>query len=59
MPLVLYDQIGNGNSSHYKDASEGFSKSGVFIDQLDGLLLHLDIADNFDLLGHLWRGMVT
>ncbi|KAF9267134.1 proline-specific peptidase [Marasmius fiardii PR-910] len=59
IPLVLYDQIGSGNSSHYEDAPTDFWKPELFMDQLDGLISYLGIADNFDLLGHSWGGMLA
>lgn len=54
IPIVLYDQIGSGASSHYRDAPNTFWHPYLFMDQLDNLLEHLDIHDNFDLLGHSW-----
>ncbi|KAL0067012.1 hypothetical protein AAF712_006001 [Marasmius tenuissimus] len=59
IPLVFYDQIGNGNSSHVKDAPKDFWKPELFMDQLNGLLSHLGISDSFDLLGHSWGGMLA
>ncbi|KAL0578642.1 hypothetical protein V5O48_003342 [Marasmius crinis-equi] len=57
--LARESRIGNGNSSHVKDAPNEFWKPELFMDQLDGLLSHLGIADNFDLLGHSWGGMLA
>ncbi|KAF8155869.1 Alpha/Beta hydrolase protein [Crassisporium funariophilum] len=59
IPVVLYDQIGNGGSSHYRDAPEGFWSPDLFMDQLDNLLRHLDIEADFDLLGHSWGGFLA
>ena len=56
IPIVLYDQIGNGASSHIKDKPDGFWTAELFMDELDNLLKHLGIRDNFDLLGHSWGG---
>ncbi|EEB95063.1 hypothetical protein MPER_06025, partial [Moniliophthora perniciosa FA553] len=51
IPLVFYDQIGNGASSHVKDAPEEVWTPESFMDQLDGLLIHLGIVDKFDFVG--------
>jgi len=59
IPIVLYDQIGSGASSHFKDASISFWHPRLFMDQLDSLVEHLDIHDNFDLLGHGWGGFLA
>lgn len=56
IPLVLYDQLGSGQSSHYRDCSGGFFTPSLFSDQLESLLIHLEINDNYDLLGHSWGG---
>ncbi|KAF9051729.1 Alpha/Beta hydrolase protein [Panaeolus papilionaceus] len=57
IPLVLYDQLGSGQSSHYRDCSGGFFTPSLFSDQLESLLIHLQINDNYDLLGHSWGGL--
>ncbi|KAK0493259.1 Alpha/Beta hydrolase protein [Armillaria luteobubalina] len=59
IPVVLYDQIGNGASSHVKDVPKDFWKPELFMDELDNLLAHLGISDKFDLLGHSWGGMLA
>ncbi|KAK0210118.1 Alpha/Beta hydrolase protein [Desarmillaria ectypa] len=59
IPVVLYDQIGNGASSHVKDVPKEFWKPELFMDELDNLLAHLGISDKFDLLGHSWGGMLA
>lgn len=61
IPVVLYDQLGNGRSTHLPDkmGDEAFWTEELFITQLKALLSHLDIEDDFDLLGHSWGGMVS
>ncbi|ESK95459.1 proline-specific peptidase [Moniliophthora roreri MCA 2997] len=59
IPLVFYDQIGNGASSHVPDAPKEFWTPELFMDQLDGLLAHLGIANKFNILGHSWGGMLA
>lgn len=56
IPVVFFDQLGSGQSSHYRDAPTNFWTPELFMDQLDSLLRHLKISDNFDLLGHSWGG---
>jgi len=59
IPVVFYDQIGNGESSHIKDKPKEFWTAELFMDELDNLLKHLGIYGNFDLLGHSWGGMLA
>ncbi|KAJ7753607.1 proline iminopeptidase [Mycena maculata] len=60
IPLVLYDQLGTGNSTHLpeKMGDTGFWTEQLFLDELDNLLKHLGIQDDYDLLGHSWGGML-
>jgi len=61
IPVVLYDQIGCGQSTHYpeKMGHGAFWSTQLFIEELVNLLNHLGIHDNFDLLGHSWGGMLA
>ncbi|KAF5318368.1 hypothetical protein D9758_018954 [Tetrapyrgos nigripes] len=54
IPVVFYDQIGNGASSHVENADRAFWKPELFMDELDNLVKALKVQDNFDLLGHSW-----
>ncbi|KAF9482289.1 proline-specific peptidase [Pholiota conissans] len=58
-PVVLYDQIGSGESSHCTHAPPDFWTIELFIAQLESLLQWLEIVDDFDLLGHSWGGMLA
>ncbi|KAH9854499.1 proline-specific peptidase [Lenzites betulinus] len=60
IPVVLFDQLGNGKSTHLREkmGDTAFWTEALFISQLEGLLEHLGISDNFDLLGHSWGGML-
>lgn len=60
-PLVLYDQLGSGNSTHLPEklGDISFWTEKLFLDELDNLLTHLQIQDNYDLLGHSWGGMLA
>jgi len=59
IPVVIYDQIGNGGSSHLPEAPKDFWTPELFMDELDNLLSHLGIETDFDLLGHSWGGMIV
>ncbi|TCD64548.1 hypothetical protein EIP91_003986 [Steccherinum ochraceum] len=61
IPVILYDQIGNGRSTHLPEklGVADFWTVQLFIDELDSLLKHLGVQDNFDLYGHSWGGMLS
>ncbi|GAB2593824.1 amino acid amidase [Paractinoplanes abujensis] len=58
-PVVHYDQIGNGGSTHLPDADPGFWTPELFLSELDNLLRRLGIADNYVLFGQSWGGMLA
>ena len=57
--VVHYDQIGNGRSTHLRDADPAFWSVDLFLDELDNLLAHLGVADQYDMLGQSWGGMLA
>lgn len=59
-PLIFYDQLGNGNSTHLpeKKGDTAFWTEQLFLDELHNLLAHLNIQDDYALLGHSWGGML-
>ena len=61
IPVILYDQIGNGNSTHLQEkmGDTDFWTVQLFIDELNNLLKHLGIDDAYDILGHSWGGMLA
>ncbi|KAJ3782187.1 proline iminopeptidase [Lentinula aff. detonsa] len=61
IPLVVYDQIGTGKSTHYpeKMGDTSFWIEQLFLDELDTVLRHLGLQDNYDLAGHSWGGMLA
>jgi proline-specific peptidase len=59
MPVIMYDQIGCGKSTHLKDKPKEFFTVTFFMDELENVLSHLGIAESFDLLGHSWGGMLA
>jgi proline-specific peptidase len=59
IPVVFYDQLGNGESTHLSEKDQEFWTIDLFIDELLSLVSHLGIQDDFDLLGHSWGGMLS
>ncbi|KAI0393938.1 Alpha/Beta hydrolase protein [Xylariaceae sp. FL0594] len=62
MPLIFYDQIGNGKSTHLreKDHDEAFWTPELFIDELENLIRHLGLQERpINVYGHSWVGMFT
>lgn len=57
--VIHYDQLGNGRSTHLPDNSADFWQISLFLDELNNLLQHLGIAENYALLGQSWGGMLT
>jgi len=58
-PVIHYDQIGNGRSTHLPDADPGYWTVELFVAELDNLLVSLGIADSYHLLGQSWGGMLA
>ena len=60
IPLVFYDQVGTGRSTHLseKNGDKSFWSVQLFLDELDNLLTHLGIQDSYDVLGQSWGGML-
>ena len=67
-PIIFYDQIGGGKSSHPHNEGEGvgdpetFYTVELFMDELDNVLNHfglLQTGRQFDILGHSWGGMLA
>ncbi|KAJ4418865.1 hypothetical protein N0V82_005312 [Gnomoniopsis sp. IMI 355080] len=61
-PIVFYDQIGNGRSTHLPDKAgdEDFWSISLFQAELDNLLLHLKLKSRpIDIYGHSWGGMLA
>lgn len=57
-PVIHYDQIGNGNSTHLRDKGADFWTVDFFLGELDALLAHLGIQDRYAYLGQSWGGML-
>ena len=59
IPVILYDQIGCGRSTHLQGKPKEFWTVQLFIAELDDLLINLGIHEDFDLLGHSWGGVLA
>ncbi|RZS32709.1 L-proline amide hydrolase [Herbihabitans rhizosphaerae] len=58
-PVVHYDQLGNGGSTHLPKAPAEFWTPELFVDELRNLLRHLEIEDSHILFGQSWGGLLT
>jgi L-proline amide hydrolase len=58
-PVIHYDQLGNGGSTHLPEAGAGFWTVRLFLDELDNLLTTLGVAGGYHLLGQSWGGMLA
>lgn len=60
IPVVMYDQIGCGESTRFKDkkGDEEFWTPELFMEELNTVKSHLGIRE-FDLLGQSWGGMLA
>ncbi|KAJ3563526.1 hypothetical protein NP233_g8882 [Leucocoprinus birnbaumii] len=61
LPVIIYDQLGNGRSTHLPDKLHDttFWSEDLFLLELKLLLEHLGIYDNYDLFGNSWGGMLA
>lgn len=66
IPVIFYDQIGNGRSTHLRGNKHGeeelpqdFWKLDLFVEELTNLIKHFKIQSSFDLAGHSWGGILA
>jgi L-proline amide hydrolase len=57
-PVVHYDQIGAGRSTHMPERGGDFWTVDLFLDEMQNLLTFLGINDRYFLLGQSWGGML-
>jgi len=57
-PVIHYDQLGAGRSTHLRDKGGDFWTVDLFLEELDNLLAYFGIADRYFLLGQSWGGML-
>jgi proline-specific peptidase len=60
IPLIFYDQLGSGRSTHLKEkmGDTTFWTEELFMDELDNLIKVLGLSE-FNVLGHSWGGMLA
>ena len=58
-PVIHYDQIGNGKSTHLTAAPPEFWTVDFFLAELDNLLHTLGLDEGYALLGQSWGGMLA
>ena len=60
IPIIFYDQLGNGNSTHIREKrlDYDFWTPDLLIAELENLLSHLGL-EKYDLLGQSWGGMMA
>ncbi|KAJ7583586.1 proline-specific peptidase [Mycena floridula] len=58
IPVILYDQVGIGRSTHPKEKPDSFWNAQLFMDELEAVLKHFDIGRAFSIIGHSWGGML-
>ena len=57
--VVLYDQLGNGRSTHLPDRGAEFWTVELFVRELQALVEHLGIAGRHHVLGQSWGGFLA
>lgn len=51
-PVLFYDQLGTGRSTHLRDKPSDFWTIELYLAELDNVIEHFGLKDNFSLLGH-------
>ena len=57
--VVLYDQLGNGNSTHLPERDADFWTVELFVRELANLVGQLRIDERFHVLGQSWGGFLA
>ncbi|KAJ7574480.1 Alpha/Beta hydrolase protein, partial [Mycena floridula] len=57
-PVLFYDQIGSGRSTHLREKPKDFFTIDLFINELSNILSHFKITE-YDLIGHSWGGILA
>jgi L-proline amide hydrolase len=58
-PVIHYDQLGNGGSTHLSGQPNSFWNIELFLDELENLLQRLDLSQDYVLFGQSWGGMLA
>ncbi|KAF9802602.1 hypothetical protein IEO21_09875 [Rhodonia placenta] len=59
IPVILYDQVGTGRSTHLREKPASFWTIDLFLNELTNLVNHFGAQDDFDVLGHSWGGTLA
>jgi len=57
-PVILYDQIGNGRSTHLPDKPTSFWSVDLFVAELENVVKFFSLV-RYDIVGHSWGGMLA
>jgi len=57
-PILFYDQIGNGRSSHFKGKPKEFFTVDLFVNELLNIIKHFKLTE-YHIVGHSWGGMLA
>lgn len=57
-PVILYDQIGNGRSTHLPDKPTSFWSIELFVAELENVIKFFSLV-RYDIVGHSWGGMLA
>lgn len=57
--VILYDQVGCGNSTHRPDAPADYWSIDTFVRELESLIDTLGIRDGYHVLGQSWGGVLA
>jgi L-proline amide hydrolase len=57
-PVIHYDQLGAGQSTHLPDKGADFWTVDLFLDELENLLVQLGVDNDYHVIGQSWGGML-
>ncbi|KAF9645351.1 proline iminopeptidase [Thelephora ganbajun] len=57
-PVILYDQIGNGQSTHLPSKPTSFWSIDLFVAELENVIKFFSLK-RYDIVGHSWGGMLA
>lgn len=58
-PVIVYDQIGSGLSTHIKDKPQEFWTVDLFKEELNLILKELKVSKRYILVGQSWGGILS
>lgn len=58
IPVIMYDQIGGGKSTHLPHKGADFWTIELMCDQLEQFLDHMGIGECWNMYGHSWGGII-